>query len=402
MDASMIRQHFPIFSKLEKPFIYFDSGATTQKPEAVINRLVQYYSYENSNIHRGNYPLSNHASDMICHARETVQKWLHAEFSDEIVFTKGCTESINLVASCAFHTWIQPGDNVIVTELEHSSNYYPWNYHCLQNHAELRTARATPDGSLDPDAVLSLIDQRTKLIAITAMSNVTGFRPDIKQLIKEAHRRQILVLVDAAQEIAHNPLFVTESDCDFLCFSGHKVYGPMGIGVLYGKREWLNKMVPYQYGGGMVKEMEQGEISCRSDSGKYEAGTQNLGGVLGLEAAFNYLSELDFELLRKHEKELSSYLRECMDKIHGVHIIGNTADSPVLSFETDYLGAYDVGVLLANAGICIRSGSHCAYPLMKRLGKENICRISLAVYNTQQELDLLAEQLENICRKGRR
>ena len=401
MDIDAIRNQFPMFRNRTEPLIYFDNGATTQKPQAVIDRLVQYYSCENSNIHRGNYPLSNRASTLYEHARTTVQTWLHAKSADEIVFTKGCTESINLAAASAFRSLIGPGDNVIVTELEHSSNYYPWHYHCMQNRVELRTAKANMDGSLPTESVLSLIDHKTKLIAMTAMSNVTGFRPDIKRVISEAHRRQIPVLIDAAQEIAHYPVSVTECDCDFLCFSGHKVYGPMGVGVLYGKQEWLNQMAPYQYGGGMITKLEQGEISYRTDSRKYEAGTQNLGDVLGLEAAFQYLDGLDVNLLWQHEKELSCYLRECLGGINGIHIIGNQGSSPVLSFEADHLGAYDVGVLLANAGISIRCGSHCAYPLMKRRGKESVCRISLAVYNTKQEIDILADRLETICKKGR-
>jgi cysteine desulfurase/selenocysteine lyase len=404
MDADKIRRDFPILDQEGGPFVYLDNGATTQKPQAVIDRLCRYYSQENSNIHRGSYPLSSQASRMYERARETVRTWVDAEYAEEIVFTKGCTESVNLAAAAVFETYVRTGDNVIVTELEHSSNYFPWKSQCEKKGAELRAALAESDGSLRADDVLELVDSRTRLIAVTAMSNVTGFCPDVNRIIKEAHKRGVLVLVDASQAIVHQVISVRRMDCDFLCFSGHKLYGPMGIGVLYGRKVYLEEMAPYLYGGDMVVKGDRGEISYKRSSGKYEAGTQNIAGALGLEAALVYLQSLGMEEILRYEAELGAYLRECLEAVKGVHIIGEYEGAlqvpPMAVFEADNLGAYDIGVLLANYGIAVRCGSHCAYPLMKRMGKESLCRVSLAFYNTKQEIAYMAERLERICGRG--
>lgn len=397
MDVAKIRSDFPMFQNQKEPFVYLDNGATTQKPKAVIERISRYYAGENSNIHRGAYPLSRHASQLYENARKTVQQWLDAESADEIVFTKSSTEAVNLVAAAAFDTFIGKGDNVIVTELEHSSNYFPWKHHCEKNGAEFRVAAAAVDGSLKPEVVLSLMDQRTKLIAVTAMSNATGFRPDLARIIEEAHRNKVPVLVDASQEAVHRIISVQRLECDFLCFSGHKIYGPMGTGVLYGRKAYLEELAPYLYGGDMVLKGNQGELIYREDAGKYEAGTQNIGGVLGLEAALTYLKENDFADLISYEADLSRYLRARLEAIQRIRIAGPKGISPVLSFEIQGLGAYDIGVLLAGRGIAVRTGAHCAYPLMQRMGKESICRISLAFYNTKKELDVVADRLEEIC-----
>lgn len=399
MSDLRFRDDFPIFEQRTQPFVYLDNGATTQKPMVVIERMNRFYLYENANIHRGSYSLSSHASQMFDDARKRVQTWIDAKYADEIVFTKGSTEAINLVAHAAFEAWINPGDNVIVTELEHSSNYFPWKYFCEKNGVEFRVAEAQYDGSLDKEAVFSLMDKRTRLIAVTAMSNVTGFRPELTAVIEEAHRNKTRVLVDASQEIVHHMISVQKMGCDFLCFSGHKIYGPMGTGVLYGKKEWLEKMPPYLYGGDMVEKGERGEISYKTSSGKYEAGTQNIAGVLGLAAALEYLEACGFEHLLRQEEELALYIRNRLKQIEGIHVLGPDLRSPVIAFESDYLGAYDIGVLFANRGIAIRCGAHCAYPLMKRMNKESICRISLAAYNTEEELDYAADTLEHICKR---
>ena len=236
MDVTEIRRDFPILNQEGKPLVYLDNGATTQKPQAVIDRLCRYYSMENSNIHRGSYPLSSQASRMYERARETVRSWVDAEYGEEIVFTKGCTESVNLAAAAVFETYVCPGDNVIVTELEHSSNYFPWKNQCEKKCAQFRVALAQTDGSLRAEDVLDQMDSRTRLIAVTAMSNVTGFCPDVDRIIREAHKRGVLVLIDAAQAVVHRAISVRQMKCDFLCFSGHKIYGPMGIGVLYGRK----------------------------------------------------------------------------------------------------------------------------------------------------------------------
>ncbi|MBS6095638.1 MAG: aminotransferase class V-fold PLP-dependent enzyme [Enterocloster bolteae] len=445
MDVTEIRRDFPILNQEGKPLVYLDNGATTQKPQAVIDRLCRYYSMENSNIHRGSYPLSSQASRMYERARETVRSWVDAEYGEEIVFTKGCTESVNLAAAAVFETYVCPGDNVIVTELEHSSNYFPWKNQCEKKCAQFRVALAQTDGSLRVEDVLDQMDSRTRLIAVTAMSNVTGFCPDVDRIIREAHKRGVLVLIDAAQAVVHRAISVRQMKCDFLCFSGHKIYGPMGIGVLYGRRMYLEEMAPYLYGGDMVVKGDRGEVSYKKSPSKYEAGTQDIAGALGLEAALLYLNRRGFEEMIQYEAELGAYLRERLEAVKGVHVIGEPAVRqplsgrsepqpqsggsepqpqsggsepqpqsggsvpqlqsggsvpPIAVFETDKLGAYDIGVLLANSGIAVRCGSHCAYPLMKRMGKESLCRVSLSFYNTKQEIEYMAERLERICGRG--
>lgn len=399
MDIHKIRSDFPIFRNIPQPFVYLDNGATAQKPERVIDRINHYYLYENSNIHRGSYPLSSRGSQMYEEARQRVQRWIDAEYADEIVFTKSSTEALNLAASAIFETWVRRGDNVIVTELEHSSNYFPWKHWCEKNGIQFKAAQAEEDGSLHTESVLSLIDGHTRLIAITAMSNVTGFRPDLKQIIREAHKAGVLVLVDASQEIVHQAVSVRNMGCDFLCFSGHKLYGPMGTGVLYGKRGYLEELAPYLYGGGMVEQGDGKSISYMKKAEKYEAGTQNIAGVLGLAAALAYLEEQDFEDLMQYETELSAYAGERLKQVEQIHILGPDIISPVLTFEAERLGAYDIGVLLASHGIAIRCGAHCAYPLIKRMKRESICRISLAFYNTKEEIDYVADTLEHICKR---
>ena len=445
MDVTEIRRDFPILNQEGKPLVYLDNGATTQKPQAVIDRLCRYYSMENSNIHRGSYPLSSQASRMYERARETVRSWVDAEYGEEIVFTKGCTESVNLAAAAVFETYVCPGDNVIVTELEHSSNYFPWKNQCEKKCAQFRVALAQTDGRLRAEDVLDQMDSRSRLIAVTAMSNVTGFCPDVDRIIREAHKRGVLVLIDAAQAVVHRAISVRQMKCDFLCFSGHKIYGPMGIGVLYGRKMYLEEMAPYLYGGDMVVKGDRGEVSYKKSPSKYEAGTQDIAGALGLEAALLYLNSRGFEEMIQYEAELGAYLRERLEAVKGVHVIGEPAVRqplsgrsepqpqsggsepqpqsggsvpqpqsggsepqlqsggsvpPIAVFETDQLGAYDIGVLLANSGIAVRCGSHCAYPLMKRMGKESLCRVSLSFYNTKQEIEYMAERLERICGRG--
>ncbi|MGN0333352.1 MAG: aminotransferase class V-fold PLP-dependent enzyme [Lachnospiraceae bacterium] len=398
MDVNKIRREFPFFQQGEKPLIYFDNGATTQKPQAVISRLVKYYTEENSNIHRGSYPLSNHTEKLYEHARETVARWLDAEDPEEIVFTRGSTEAVNLVAASIGESWLNPGDNVVVTELEHSSNYFPWKHQCEIKNAEFRVAEARKDGGISAESVDILTDEKTRMVAVSAMSNVTGFRPDIQQIIKRAHGKGSCVFIDASQEIVHHRISVRELGCDFLCFSGHKIYGPMGIGVLYGKKKFLEKINPYMYGGDMVEKGDGGCIRYRRDSGKFAAGTQNIAGALGLEAALQFLEEHDFEQLTEYERMLGRYLRECLGKTAGIRFLGTDTDTTVHAFEIEGLGAYDVGVFLGNQGIAVRCGAHCAYPLMRRMGKESACRVSFAFYNTFEEIERLAEHLKIVGR----
>lgn len=399
MDVHKVRQDFPILRESGPDLIYLDNGATSQKPQCVMERMNRYYAEENANIHRGVYPLSAKATAAYGQARRTVARWLEAEQETEIIFTKGCTESINLLAASVFATWIRPGDNIIVTELEHSSNFFSWKYQCEEKGAEFRIAKAEPDGTLNPEALISLIDDRTRFAAITAMSNVTGYEPDVEAVIAVAHEKGVPVLVDAAQGIVHQKLSVKQLDCDFLCFSGHKFYGPMGTGVLYGKQRYLEQLKPPFYGGGMIGTGDQGRIVCAKLPEKFEAGTQNIAGALGLEAAICYVEEHDFQALLTYERRLAARLTARLNRLEGIHVLSPGADSPVIALESDFMGAYDLGVLLAGAGIAVRCGAHCAYPLMNRMKKVGVARISLAFYNTAEEMDAVADRLESLSRR---
>lgn len=394
MEQQEIRSKFPVFSQ-NKRLVYLDNAATSQKPEGVIDRVRQFYLSENSNIHRGNYPLSSRASEYYAHSKQTVSHWIDARTPEEIVYTKSSTEAINLVAA-GMDGLTEPENNIVTTELEHSSNYFPWKELCRRTGVQFRVAEVEEDGSLKTEKLLKLIDCHTKLVAVTGMSNAGGFCPDLKKIISEAHNKGALVLVDATQLIVHRMISVRELDCDFLSFSSHKIYGPMGLGVLYGKQSCLELIPPLLYGGDMVLRGDGDQIIYKSNTEKFEGGTQNIGGALGLEAAIEFLQENEFEALLEHEKALAAYTRQRLEKIKGLHILNSGPDSPIILFEMDGIGAYDVGVLLGLKDIAVRCGSHCAYPLMKRLERQSLCRVSLAVYNTKEDSDRLAAALEGL------
>lgn len=394
MEQQEIRSKFPVFSQ-NKRLVYLDNAATSQKPEGVIDRVRQFYLSENSNIHRGNYPLSSRASEYYAHSKQTVSHWIDARTPEEIVYAKSSTEAINLVAA-GMDGLTGPENNIVTTELEHSSNYFPWKELCRRTGVQFRVAEAEEDGSLKTEKLLKLIDCHTKLVAVTGMSNAGGFCPDLKKIISEAHNKGALVLVDATQLIVHRMISVRELDCDFLSFSSHKIYGPMGLGVLYGKQSCLELIPPLLYGGDMVLRGDGDQIIYKSNTEKFEGGTQNIGGALGLEAAIEFLQENEFEALLEHEKALAAYTRQRLEKIKGLHILNFGPDSPIILFEMDGIGAYDVGVLLGLKDIAVRCGSHCAYPLMKRLERQSLCRVSLAVYNTKEDSDRLAAALERL------
>lgn len=384
----------------ERPLAYLDNAATTQKPEAVIRRLADYYSRENANIHRGGYPLSLRAEQLYEQARRRVQGWLGAASPREVVFTRSSTEGLNLLAHAGLEAWAGPGDNVVVTELEHASNYYPFQRQCAVRQVEFRVAAARRDGSLDPEAVEALLDGRTKLVSVTAMSNVTGFRPDLKTVIRAAHRVGARVAVDASQEIAHHRVDVSALDCDFLCFSGHKVYGPTGCGVLYGKEEVLAQLPPWLYGGGMLERAGLGGTAWKDGPDRFEAGSPDVASVLGLSAALDYLDGKGVSALFAYEAELARYLRERLGAVPGVRLHGPDCPSPILTFSVEGWAAYDVGVLLGRAGVAVRCGAHCAYPLMERMGLDGSCRVSLGIYNSAADVDALAGELERMGRTG--
>lgn len=392
-------EDFPLLCQArgERPLVYLDNAATTQKPDAVIRRLSDFYQRENANIYRGSYPLSIRAEESYEKARRTVQRWIGAADPQEVVFTKSSTEGLNLLSQGALAAWARPGDNVVVTELEHASNYYPFRQQCSARQVEFRVIPARHDGSLDPDVVGTLVDERTRLLSITAMSNVTGFRPDLDAVIQMAHERGARVAVDASQEIAHHRVNVRDLNCDFLCFSGHKVYGPMGCGVLYGKKEALAELPPWLYGGGMVERAGPEGTAWKAGPGRFEAGSPDLGAVLGLAAALDYLEEKGADALFAYEAELACYLRERLGGVRGVRLHGPDSPSPILTFSVDGYSAYDVGVLLGIGGVAVRCGAHCAYPLMERMGLESSCRASLGIYNGAADVDVLACQLERIA-----
>ena len=394
MEAAQIRGSFPVFTQ-DPSLVYLDNAATSQKPQPVIDRLVQYYTFENANIHRGNYPLSNHASKLYEDSKQTVCNWLDAEDKEEIVYTKGSTEAINLVAA-VLREQVKPGDNIVTTELEHSSNYFPWKELCEKTGADFRVAKAKKDGSLDPAAVLELVDEHTKLLAITGMSNATGFQPDLKQLIPAAHEKGALVLVDGTQLVVHKKVSVRKLDCDFLSFSSHKLYGPMGLGVLYGKKKILESFPPFLFGGDMVMRGDGDRLVYRKDSQKFEAGTQNLAAAMGLKAAMDFLNENQFEELIEKERSLAASLREKLAALEGIQILNKGRDSPITLFRSERFGAYDIGVFLGLKNIAVRCGSHCAYPLMKRMELQSACRISMGIYNTEEDVKRLITALKGL------
>lgn len=398
MSKESIRAFFPIFRNDER-LVYLDNAATTQKPEAVIRRLEQFYCLENANIHRGNYPLSLKASEAYQRSKESVCQWIDAASSEEIVYTKGSTEAINLVAR-GIEGQIRPEDNVVITELEHSSNYFPWEELCRRTNAQLRIAEVEKNGALQCESVLRQVDEHTKILAITGMSNVTGECPDLDRIIAKAHEKGALVFVDATQLIVHRKISVQKLDCDFLSFSSHKLYGPMGLGVLYGKRDLLAQMEPLLYGGDMVMRGEKDRIVYKEGCGKFEGGTQNVEAALGFAAALDFLRGHDFEQLLEQERQLAAYAKEKLQALPFVRVFYSGPASPILLFEVCGMGAYDTGVFLGLRGIAVRCGSHCAYPLMKRMGVSSVCRASLAVYNTQEDVDRFVQALIDLNRSG--
>ena len=398
MSKESIRAFFPIFRNDER-LVYLDNAATTQKPEAVIRRLEQFYCLENANIHRGNYPLSLKASEAYQRSKESVCQWIDAASSEEIAYTKGSTEAINLVAR-GIEGQIRPEDNVVITELEHSSNYFPWKELCRRTNAQLRIAEVEKNGALQCESVLRQVDEHTKILAITGMSNVTGECPDLDRIIAKAHEKGALVFVDATQLIVHRKISVQKLDCDFLSFSSHKLYGPMGLGVLYGKRALLAQMEPLLYGGDMVMRGEKDRIVYKEGCGKFEGGTQNVEAALGFAAALDFLRGHDFEQLLEQERQLAAYAKEKLQALPFVRVFYSGPASPILLFEVCGMGAYDTGVFLGLRGIAVRCGAHCAYPLMKRMGVSSVCRASLAVYNTQEDVDRFVQALIDLNRSG--
>ncbi|WP_158800060.1 aminotransferase class V-fold PLP-dependent enzyme [Pedobacter sp. L105] len=387
-----IRKDFPILDTkvYGKNLVYFDNAATTQKPVQVLNVLENYYTSYNSNVHRGVHLLSQQATAAYEGARKKVAAFINAESSDEIIFTKGTTDGINLVASSFGRKFLNEGDSILISALEHHSNIVPWQMICEERGATLKVIPMDQDGVLQMDLLPGLLDEGVKLVSVTYVSNSLGTINPVKEIIKQAHAKNIPVLIDAAQAIQHMPVDVQELDVDFISFSGHKLYGPTGIGVLYGKAKWLNMIPPYQGGGDMIKTVTFEKTIYNELPYKFEAGTPDISGAIGLGAAIDYVNQIGLTAIADAEQELLTYGLEQLAKIEGIRFIGNAPDrASVISFLLEDIHPYDLGELLDKQGIAIRTGHHCTEPIMDFFGIPGTCRASFAFYNTKEEVDLL-------------
>ena len=390
----MNKADFPILNELVygKPLVYLDNAATTQKPQVVIDALNDYYLHINSNIHRGVHCLSQQATNEFERAREVVRQYIHAATTQEVIFTRGATESINLVAASFGRTYLQPGDEVIVSEMEHHSNIVPWQLACEAHGAKLKVLPFNAQGELIISELEALITERTKIVAVAHVSNSLGTVNPIAEIIRIAHQHDVPVLIDGAQAVAHCPVDVQALDCEFYCFSGHKMYAPMGIGVMYGKTQWLNEMQPYQGGGEMIKDVTFEKTTYNELPFKFEAGTPSVGDVIGLRTAIEYIQSIGLEKIAAYEQELLTYTTEKLSKIDGMRFIGEAAQKTgVISFLVGNIHPYDMGVLLDHQGIAVRTGHHCTQPIMTHFGIPGTVRASFALYNTFEEADKLVE-----------
>lgn len=396
-DVSEIRKDFPTLHQSiykGKELIYFDNGATSQKPNRVIQAIQRYYELENSNVHRGVHYLSQLATDKYEKARKSVVNYINANGVEEVIFTKGATDSINLVAS-SFGQLLEKGDEIMISTMEHHSNIVPWQFVCASHGCKLVVVDINSKGELDMDDFRNKLNENTKLVAITHVSNTLGTVNPIKEIINLAHDKGAKVLIDGAQSIQHLKIDVQDLDCDFFAFSGHKVFAPTGIGVLYGKEELLNEMPPYQGGGDMIDQVTFEETTFNHLPLKFEAGTPNISGAIALGEAFEYLSQLNMEEIHQYEAELLQYAQDEIRKIEGVRIIGEASNKvSVLSFVVDGVHPSDIGTLLDKQGVATRTGHHCTQPLMDCLSIPGTVRASFAFYNTKQEIDIFIAALK--------
>lgn len=401
INVNDIRADFPILSLQVhgKPLVYLDNGATTQKPLCVIDKIREMYCSVNANVHRGVHFLSQAATDEHEASRRTVQEFIGAASSNEIVFTRGTTEAINLISSSFCREFCKPGDEVIISAMEHHSNIVPWQLQEAISGIKLRVLPISDEGEILLEELEKLISSRTKLIAVTHVSNVLGTITPIEKIIETAHRYDIPVLVDAAQSVQHIPVDVQRMDCDFLVFSSHKIYGPTGMGVLYGKEKWLDKLPPYQGGGEMIATVSFEKTTFAGLPFKFEAGTPDYVGSTALATALKYISRIGIENIAKHEQGVLAYATEQLLSIDKLKIYGTSKNKcSVISFLVDGVHHYDMGVLLDTMGIAVRTGHHCAEPLMRRLGVEGTVRASFAVYNTREEVDVLVNGIRRIVK----
>ncbi|MCB0799847.1 MAG: cysteine desulfurase [Bacteroidales bacterium] len=394
-----IRSDFPILSTMAhgKPLIYLDNGATTQKPLQVISVMEELYRTTNANVHRGVHYLSDRVSDRYEAARETVRAFINARSREEIIFTAGTTASINAVTFSFGERYVSEGDEIVISGMEHHANIVPWQMLCERKKAKLKIIPFSDEGILDLEAYRSLLTERTRIVAVTHVSNVLGTVNPVKEIVAEAHRHGIPVLVDGAQGIQHGVVDVTDIDCDFYVFSGHKVYGPNGIGVLYGKAEMLNELPPYQGGGDMVAQVTFEKTTYNALPFKFEAGTTNFTGAIGLAAALDYLSALGREAVAEREQALLARAMEGLSTIDGIRIYGTAPNKvSVISFLLETIHQYDAGMILDKMGIAVRTGTHCAQPLMERYGITGNIRASIAFYNTEEEMEALVKGVRKV------
>ncbi|HWV75224.1 MAG TPA: cysteine desulfurase [Pseudosphingobacterium sp.] len=392
-DIHSIRADFPILKTTVngKPLVYLDNGATTQKPLAVINAITDYYTLKNSNVHRGVHHLSQVATDAYEITRKKVKHYINAAHEHEIIMTSGTTNGINLVSSCYGKQFVKAGDEIIISAMEHHSNIVPWQMLCEERHATLKVIPISDEGELDMNAYRSLLNDRVKMVAVTYVSNTLGTINPVKEIIKLAHEYDIPVLIDGAQAVQHIAVDVQALDADFFVFSGHKMYGPTGVGVLYGKEKWLEKMPPYQGGGDMIKEVKFEKTTYNELPFKFEAGTPNIEAGICLANAIDYINEVGLNNISLYETELLKYATQVLSDVEGIRIIGTSKEkSSVISFLLDGAHPYDVGVILDKLGIAVRTGHHCTQPLMERFAIPGTVRASIAMYNTKEEIDTLA------------
>ncbi len=397
LNTDLIRADFPFFQTYQgrDAIAYFDNAATTQKPFVVIDAIKQYYEKMNANVHRGNHALSILATEEYEKARKTVCDFIHAASTEEIIFTRGTTESVNLVASGFAKKYLGENDEILISGMEHHSNLVPWQIACQEKKAKLRVLPVSDTGTISLVDVNKMINARTRMVAITHISNTLGTVNPVKEIIEIAHKLHVPVLVDGAQAAPHLAIDVADLDCDFYCFSGHKVYGPTGIGVLYGKKEWLNNLPPYQLGGEMIRTVSFDKTTFNELPWKFEAGTPNIVGGIVLAKALKYVRNIGFEAISRYENYLLDYATEILSAITGLRIIGtDPGKASVISFVVDGIHPGDLGILLDKMHVAVRTGNHCTEPLMKRFNTPGTVRASFAFYNTDGEIDKLIEALK--------
>ncbi len=397
--VEQIRYDFPILRETMHglPLVYLDNANTTQKPIAVLQALNDYYCESNANIHRSVYALSERATELYEGARDKIQQFIHAAHRHEIIFVKGATEAINLVAQSFGKAHVQAGDEILISAMEHHSNIVPWQWVCEERGATLKVIPVTDAGELDLDAYAQLLTPKTRLVAVTHISNVLGTINPVQRLIAMAHEQNIPVLIDGAQATPHLSVDVQALDCDFYVFSGHKMYGPTGIGVLYGKTAWLESMPPYQGGGNMIEQVSFAKTTYNRLPYKFEAGTANIAAVVGLGAAVDYLIQLGLENIKQHEEDLLHYATEKLREISGLNILGTAKEkSAIISWVMKEVHPHDIGTVLDQRGVAVRVGHHCAMPLMERFAIPATVRVSFGLYNTKAEVDVLVEALREV------